>query len=95
MFQWDPRKASANVAKHGVSFEEASTAFADPNGLDGEDLEHSSGEHRRLRLAKSALGRILVIAHTVRRHRNEEITRIISARRANRKERKRYQEKEN
>ncbi len=92
MFQWDPRKASANEAKHQVSFEEASTAFVDTNGLDGKDLEHSSREHRRLRLAKSAVGRILVIAYTVRRHGNEEITRIISARRANRKERKRYQE---
>ena len=54
MFDWDPRKASANEAKHGISFEEASTAFIDPDGLDGEDLEHSSREHRRLRLAKSA-----------------------------------------
>ena len=94
MYQWDLRKASANVPKHEVSLEEASTAFVDPNGLDGEDLEHSSREHRRLRLAKSAPRKILVIAYTVRRHRNEEITRIISARRANRKERKMYQEKE-
>ncbi|MCZ6622430.1 MAG: BrnT family toxin [Deltaproteobacteria bacterium] len=92
MFEWDPRKASANETKHEVPFEEASTAFVDPNGLDGEDVEHSSGEHRRLRLAQSALGRILVIAYTIRRRGNEEITRIISARRANRKERKRYQE---
>ena len=92
MFEWDPRKASANETKHEVPFEEASTAFVDPNGLDGEDVEHFSGEHRRLRLAQSALGRILVIAYTIRRRGNEEITRIISARRANRKERKRYQE---
>ena len=60
MFQWDPRKASANEAKHQVSFEEAGTAFVDSNGLDGEDWEHSSREPRRLRLAKSAVGRILV-----------------------------------
>ena len=65
MFEWDPRKASANETKHEVPFEEARTAFVDPDGLDGEDLEHSSREHRRLRLAKSVLGRILVIAYTI------------------------------
>ncbi len=58
MFEWDPRKASANETRHEVSFKEASTAFVDPDGLDGEDLEHSSREHRRLRVAKSALGRM-------------------------------------
>jgi uncharacterized DUF497 family protein len=41
MFDWDPQKAKANQLKHGVSFEEAATAFLDPDGLDGEDLEHS------------------------------------------------------
>lgn len=64
MFESDPRKASANETKHEVPFEEASTAFVDPNGLDGEDVEHSSGEHRLLRLGQSGLGRILVIAYT-------------------------------
>lgn len=44
MFDWDPRKAKANRVKHGVSFEEAATAFLDPTGLDGEDLEHSESE---------------------------------------------------
>jgi uncharacterized protein (DUF4415 family) len=43
MFDWDPQKAKANQLKHGVSFEEAATAFLDPDGLDGEDLEHSLG----------------------------------------------------
>jgi len=94
MFDWDPQKARANRLKHGVSFEEAATAFADPDGLDGEDLEHSLIEPRRLRLAKSALSRVLVIAYTTRRRGDEEITRIISARRAGRKERKRYEAKE-
>jgi uncharacterized DUF497 family protein len=91
MFDWDPQKARANQLKHGVSFEEAITAFFDPDGLDGEDLEHSLTEPRRLRLAKSRLGRVLVVAYTTRRQGNEEITRIISARRASRKERKKYQ----
>ncbi|MDH3445680.1 MAG: BrnT family toxin [Deltaproteobacteria bacterium] len=94
IFEWDPRKAVGNSKKHGVSFEEAATAFLDPEGLDGEDLAHSKGEARRLRLAKSGLGRVLLIAYTTRRTDDEEITRIISARRASRKERKRYEVKE-
>jgi uncharacterized protein len=58
MFDWDPGKAKSNRRKHGVSFEEAATAFLDPVGLDGDDVEHSESEERRLRLAKSSLGRI-------------------------------------
>jgi uncharacterized DUF497 family protein len=91
MFDWDPRKARSNQRKHGVSFEEAATAFVDPAGLDGEDVEHSGLEVRRLRLASSSIGRILVIAYTMRRIENEEVIRIISARRASRKERKKYE----
>jgi uncharacterized DUF497 family protein len=95
MFDWDPRKAQSNRRKHGVSFEEAATAFLDPDGLDGEDLEHSESEPRRLRLAKSGSGRVLLIAYTIRSEGNEdETTRIISARRASRKERKRYEVEE-
>jgi uncharacterized DUF497 family protein len=94
MVHWDPQKAQANQLKHGVSFEEAATAFLDPDGLDGEDLGHSLGEPRRLRLAKSSTGRVLVMVYTERRRGYEEITRIISARRASRKERKNYEAKE-
>jgi uncharacterized protein len=94
MFDWDPRKAKNNRLKHRVSFEEAATAFLDPAGLDGEDIEHSESEERRLRLAKSSLGRVLVIAYTMRRRDDEEITRIISARGASRKERKKYEVEE-
>ena len=90
MFESDPQKARSNRGKHGVSFEEAATAFLDPDGLDGDDLEHSEVEARRLRLAKSSLGKLLLIAYTIRRRNDEEITRIISARRASRKESKRY-----
>jgi uncharacterized DUF497 family protein len=93
MFDWDPPKAKSNGLKHGISFEEAATAFLDPAGLDGEDVEHSESEERRLRLAKSSLGRILVIAYTMRRD-DEEVTRIISARCASRKERKKYEVEE-
>ncbi|HKY07433.1 MAG TPA: BrnT family toxin [Candidatus Binatia bacterium] len=94
MFDWDPRKAKNNRRKHGVSFEEAATAFLDPVGLDGADVEHSESEERRLRLAKSSLGRILVSAYTMRRRDDEKVTRIISARRASRKERKKYEVEE-
>jgi uncharacterized protein len=94
MLDWDPRKAKVNRLKHGVSFEEAATAFLNPRGLDGEDLEHLESEARRLRLAKSTLGRVLIIAYTIRRRSNEEITRIISARRASQKERKKYEVEE-
>jgi uncharacterized DUF497 family protein len=94
MFDWDPRKAKSNRLKHGVSFEEAATAFLDPVGLDGDDVEHSGSEERRLRLAKSSLGGILVIAYTMRRQDDEEVTRIISARRASKKERKIYEVEE-
>ena len=49
MFEWDPRKAEANAAKHGVSFDDAVTVFLDPDALDGPDLQHSSAESRFLR----------------------------------------------
>ncbi len=92
MFSWDIRKAILNFDKHGVSFEEAVTAFNDENGLDWEDQEHSQVENRRKRLASSALDRILMIVYTTRSLKNgKETTRIISARRASERERKAYQ----
>jgi len=91
MFEWDSEKADSNEAKHGVSFEEASTAFFDPGGLDGEDLAHSVKEERRYRLAQSVAGNLLVIVYTVRSRDHEKTIRLISARLANRKEKKRYQ----
>ena len=94
MFEWDNKKAAANDVKHGISFEEAATAFFDRAGLDGEDLQHSLLEPRRLRLARSAAGNLLVIAYTVRSHGHEKNIRIISARLANRQEKKRYQAEE-
>ncbi len=90
MFEWDARKAAVNRATHGVSFEEAGTVFGDPNGLDGPDLRHSARESRFLRLGRAATGRMLVVAYTVRRSDNDESVRIISARRASRKERAAY-----
>ena len=69
VFEWDPRKAASNLAKHGVSFEEATTVFGDPGVLDGPDLGHSEDEARCLRLGRSILDRVLMVAYT-----EEEIT---------------------
>jgi len=66
--------------------------FFDSNGIDGEDLDHSTTEARRFRLAQSTAGNILVIAYTLRSHGREKTIRVISARLANRKEKRRYQE---
>ena len=90
MFEWDTRKAAVNRAKHGVSFEEAGTVFGDPDALDGSDLRHSGKELRFLRLGRAATGRVLIVAYTVRRRGDGESIRIISARRASRKERAAY-----
>ncbi len=91
MFSWDARKAIVNFEKHGVSFEEAATIFADPDGLDWEDRLHATFENRYKRLGNSIKGKILLVVYTVRRTRDDKETiRIISARPASRKERKAY-----
>ena len=91
MFSWDVRKARKNRKKHGVPFEEASTIFADPEGLDWDDFEHADVEPRWKRLALSAAGRVLLVVYTLRRSKNGiETVRIISARQASHKERKAY-----
>jgi uncharacterized protein len=87
VFEWDARKAAVNRTKHGVSFEEAGTGFGDPDALDGPDLRHSDEESR---LGRAATGRVLIVAYTVRRREHGETIRIISARRASRKERAAY-----
>ena len=90
MFEWNARKAAVNHTKHGVSFGEAATVFADPDALDGPDLRPSERESRFLRLGRAAAGRVLIVAYTVRRRGDGESIRIISARRASRKERAAY-----
>lgn len=87
MFEWDPRKAEANAAKHGVSFDDATTVFVDGDALDGSDSQHSSDEMRFLRLGRAVDGRVLMVAYTPRRNGDAEAIRIISARRASRRER--------
>jgi uncharacterized protein len=86
-FEWDEEKASANHAKHGVSFLEASTVFADPLSRTIPDPLHSDEEERFVVLGESAFGRTLVVVHT---HRGGNI-RIISARKATSRERKDYE----
>jgi len=85
-FKWDPEKARRNIAKHGVSFGDATTAFADPLSLTTFDPDHSEDEDRFLLLGATLAGRLLVVSHT---HRGEWI-RIISARIASRRERRTY-----
>jgi len=85
-FDWDDAKASLNRRKHRVSFEEASTIFDDPNRLTEYDVDHSDVEDRWLLIGLSNRFRLLTVAYTKR---NEKI-RIISARRANQRETRRY-----
>ena len=87
-FEWDINKAKANVLKHKVSFEEAATAFGDNRSLTINDIAHSAYEKRKVTIGKSANNHIIVIVHTER----GQHLRIISARRASRKERKQYEE---
>jgi uncharacterized DUF497 family protein len=85
-FEWDRAKARSNFAKHGVSFDEAATAFADPLSLTTFDPDHSEDEDRYLVLGATHGGRLVVVTHT---HRGESV-RIISARIASRRERRTY-----
>ena len=87
-FQWDENKAGTNPVKHGVSFEEAATVFGDPFSSTIPDPAHSQNEDRFVILGTSHNGKLLVVVHTER----GESIRIISARRASRKERKTYEE---
>jgi len=87
-FEWDPDKAAGNLAKHGVSFQEAASVFGDPLAITYYDPDHSDDEDRYLTFGHSAGGRLLVISHTDR----GEGTRIISARPMTRRERQKYEQ---
>jgi len=87
-FEWNEQKARTNLAKHGVSFEEATTVFGDPLSLTIPDPAHSQTEARSVILGHSYRQRLLVVMHT---ERGDNI-RIISARPASRRERKNYEE---
>jgi len=87
-FEWDANKAKRNLAKHGLSFEEASTVFGDPRSLTIPFPVHSAVENRFVIIGASHRGKLLVVVYT---ERGDNI-RIISARAANRRERRNYEE---
>lgn len=88
ILRWDPAKEIANQQKHGVSFSEAATVLNDPLSTTFPDPEHSRGEQRYVTIGMSIALRVLVVAHTD----DGRAVRIISARRATRKERGFYEE---
>lgn len=87
-FTWDARKARENARKHSVSFEEASTVFFDEKAIEFYDPDHSEGENRFLMLGVGWRLRILVVCYCMRKNGSE--IRIISARKATKKEKRAY-----
>lgn len=85
-FEWDPRKAAANARKHRVTFDEAMTVFGDWESITVIDPDHSKDEERYVIIGRSSRDRILVVSHTER----GQNVRIISARRADARERRQY-----
>ena len=86
-FEWDTQKAASNLARHGVSFDEASTVFGDPLARTVPDEDHSIDEERELTIGLSMALRIVVVWHTDR----GDVTRIIGARLATMTERRAYE----
>lgn len=86
-FEWDDNKAESNALKHGITFEEAVTVFADPYLLFTEDSRHSQGEEREWAIGAAENGSIVVVVFTMR---GEQI-RIISARKATTRECQQYE----
>ncbi|MEA2079921.1 MAG: BrnT family toxin [Pseudomonadota bacterium] len=89
-FEWDERKEAANVKKHGVSFEEARTAFYDESAIQFSDPDHSDQEDRFILLGLSLKPQVLVVCHCFRE--SETVVRIISARKADKDEERAYWE---
>jgi len=89
-FEWDENKAISNQEKHGVSFEEAKSVFADSLGRLIPDPDHSDDEEHFILMGLSSQFRLLIVCHC---ERNSNSIRIISARKADRLERKKYEEK--
>ncbi len=88
IFEWDDIKNKTNLQKHGISFEEAQTVFFDDNAIEFDDPDHSFEEERFLLLGFSQTLKILVVCHCYRN--DESVIRIISARKATKKEQKVY-----
>jgi hypothetical protein len=88
VYEWDAGKAAANLRKHRVAFDEAATLFLDPLAMTYPDPDHSEGEFRFITVGESARGRVILVAHLDRGDR----IRIMSARRATRREAYEYKE---
>ncbi len=87
-FVWDPRKSASNFEKHGVLFEEASTAFGDPLSATIMDPDSSDDEVRFVLIGRASSGRLVVVVHTDR----DESVRLLSARLATRRERMNHEQ---
>ena len=87
-YEWEEKKAEQNLRKHRVAFDEAETVFDDPLAITVRDPDHSEDEERFIDIGQSDKGRILVVSYTERGRR----TRLIMARLATRRERKKYEE---
>lgn len=90
VFEWNEDKAKKNIEKHGVSFEEAVTVFEDYNALLRDDPDHSDDEDRFILMGLSEKLSLLVVCHCVRK---EDVIRIISARKATKREKSQYEER--
>lgn len=88
VFEWDTNKEATNLAKHGISFDEAKTIFDDPLYVDFYDPDHSDDEHRYIMIGMSSQNRLLLVVYTER----GDVVRLISAREATRGERKAYEQ---
>lgn len=91
VFEWDRRKARINVQKHGISFEEAKTIFNDPLLLTYPDHLHLKDKARYISLGYSIQAQLLLVIHTEKEEKAKIRIRIISSRKATRKERKNYE----
>jgi len=92
-FEWDPLKARDNRDKHGVTFDEAATVFRDSKALSIFDPDHSETEDRWITKGISEKGRLLVVAHTFQEESEDAVAiRIISSRKATKKETETYGE---
>ncbi|MEO7959855.1 MAG: BrnT family toxin [Fibrobacteria bacterium] len=89
-FGWDPKKDESNLKKHGIAFEMAQLVFADPLALSVPDEGHSEGEERWVTVGQAGSHLIVLVVHTYRDTEEEEVIRLISARKATPKERKQY-----
>lgn len=89
VYEWNVAKARANIQKHGVSFDEAATVFLDPLALTFPDPAHSREEEREITIGLSGRRQVIFVSHSERGGR----IRIISARKATRRERKQYEER--